>query len=60
MLKDEFWVEWRRLNPVYVKEDSGFWLWLGCLFKETVPGYFAPLRMVYWFLTQGRRNAGSK
>lgn len=52
MFKDEFWAEWRRLNPVYVKENSGFWLWLGCIFKETVPGYFAPLRMVYWLLTQ--------
>jgi hypothetical protein len=28
MFKDDFWTEWRRLNPVYVKDDSGFWPWL--------------------------------
>jgi len=60
MFKDEFWVEWQRLNPVYEKENSGFLLWLDRITKETALGYFAPLRIAYWLLAQGRRNAGSK
>lgn len=48
MLKGGFQAEWQRLNPRHVTYNSGFSGWLSGIFKESVVGYFAPLRMLYW------------
>lgn len=48
MFKDEFLSEWRRLNPRYVRPDDGFWSTVVHAARESLPGYFAPLRMGLW------------
>lgn len=48
MFKSGFWAEWQRLNPRQLTYNSGFSGWLNGIFKESVVGYFAPLRMLHW------------
>lgn len=50
LLKDEFLAEWQSLNPRHVTYNSGFSGWLNGIFKESVVGYFAPLRMLNWLV----------
>lgn len=50
MFKDEFSVEWKRLNPKHVKPDDGLWATFVGAARETVPGFFAPLRMLWWVI----------
>ena len=44
--------EWHRLNPRFVKqEDSLFQVLIGAS-RETVLGFFAPLRILWWLATK--------
>lgn len=68
MFKDEIKTEWRRLNPVYTCADDGFFKAMWNASRETLPGYFAPARLVCWMLKriwpygmyQSRQTQGEK
>lgn len=50
MFKDELQTEWQRLNPVYTKSDDGFFRATWNAGRETLPGYFAPVRLACWMI----------
>lgn len=51
--KDKWLTEWRRLNPRYVLPGDDLWQTFKHGFQEGLPGFFAPLRMLWW-LCRGR------
>lgn len=48
--------EWRRLNPRYVEENDGAFTVFLATWRETVPGYVAPVRFVWWLLVKSWRR----
>ena len=48
--------EWQRLNPRYVKENDDVLTAVLAAFRETVPGYFAPLRFLWWLAVRSWRQ----
>ncbi len=48
--------EWKRINPVYTTNNQsiGRTFLLAC--RETVPGYFAPLRFLWWMAVKSWRS----
>jgi hypothetical protein len=53
MFKDDFWQEWRRLNPRCIRPEDGLRVVFFKGFHAGLFGYFAPLRMLWWLLKQG-------
>lgn len=50
--------EWQRLNPSYRRKEDGFLRTVLAAFRETVPGYVAPLRFLWWLATKSWRQRG--
>ena len=48
--------EWQRLNPTYGNAEDGFSRAFFAAFRETVPGYFAPLRFLWWLVVNSWRQ----
>jgi len=48
--------EWQRLNPNYVSEAEGVFPTLQAAFREALPGYFAPLRFLWWLVVHSWRR----
>ena len=56
MFKGEFSAEWTRFNPKHVKPGDGLWATFVGAARETVPGFFAPLRMLWWVMLYAARR----
>lgn len=48
MFKNDFFVEWKRLNPRLAERGNGLKASFVQGFYEGWHGYFAPLRMAWW------------
>ena len=48
--------EWQRLNPQYVRETDGFFKAFVAACRETMPGYFAPMRFLWWLAAKSWRQ----
>ena len=48
--------EWKRINPAYTTKNQsiGRAFLLAC--RETVPGYFAPVRFFWWLAVRSWRS----
>lgn len=40
--------EWRRLTPTYPAQPNNVWGVIKSSVRETMVGYWAPLRMAWW------------
>ncbi|MEO5658575.1 MAG: hypothetical protein ABIQ90_02095 [Polaromonas sp.] len=56
MFKDDFKREWCRLNLQYIRPEDGLLATLAGAVRETLPGYFAPLRMLWWLIKYAKRQ----
>ena len=45
--------QWALLNPCYVQPDDTILHTVVNVYRETIPGYFAPLRFLTWLLKYG-------
>lgn len=48
--KRSAFAEWARLNPHYIQPGDSFGAVLVHAARETLPGFFAPLRIAGWIL----------
>lgn len=55
--KERSRAEWKRLNPSYVNPSQPVSQTVLSACMETVPGYFAPLRFIWWLVVRSWRSA---
>lgn len=48
-------IEWKRLNPKYVRPDDNFWRMFVYAMHEAAIGFFAPIRFLWWLITRSWR-----
>lgn len=47
--------EWERLNPTLPAQPNTIWGLIQAAIRETMIGYWAPLRMAWWLTKTGRQ-----
>ena len=57
--KERSRAEWKRLNPTYVNPNQTIGQTFLSAGHETLPGYFSPLRFIWWVVVRSWRSSNT-
>ena len=58
--KHAAYAEWKRLNPHFGRPDDDWVRTVTNAWRETLPGFFAPLRFFIWILAFSAKSIGMR